>query len=298
MGAWGPGLYSDDIALDIKNDFVESIENGIDDEQLIAHLKEKYSPIVNSDDASVFWYVLADLLYRYGRLTDEIKNLVIDMIERKEGLDLYEELEKKREKVLEKLKSKLESPQPARRKVRLRVPYVTNPWNIGDHYAYKIHTKYAKMNDCYGKYLVFAKVGNKLVEYSDPDEYYSVLVIYSKIFDEIPQISDLKDIRFLIGGLDPEIIIKFKDNYSSPPKGYPTDALTCAQCYLDEIHIHRFYIWEMWEKSFYSEKYYTFIGNDPSIELSDDGYATLYDSSSNEYNILQYDYPKWKDIDY
>ena len=296
MGAWGTGLYSDDIALDIKDDFVESIENGIDDEALITHLKKEYAAVLNSDDASVFWYVLADQLYRYGRLTDEIRNQVIDMIERKEGIDLYEELAKKREKVLDKLRSKLESPQPARRKVKQRVPFVTNPWNIGDHYAYKMHTKYAKMNDCYGKYLVFAKVGNTLV-YDDSDEYYSVLVVYSKMFDEIPEISDLEGIRYLISSLDPEII-RFKDDHSPMPEEYCSEALTRAQYYSEEIDSHRFRVWELLEGSFYSERYYTFIGNDPSIELSDEGSGFLYDSSSNEYNILKYDYYQWKDIDY
>jgi len=159
-----------------------------------------------------------------------------------------------------------------------------------------MHTKYSQKANCYGKYIVFAKVGNQKRNNDGIDCLDNVLIVYSKLFDEVPKINDLKDLRLLLGALDSSIT-QFKNDNSEPPDNYPTKAKTRAQCSLGEIQKHKFYRWIILNKSYFNEKNYYYIGNDSSIELSDEGFATLFDEKSNEYNIID-DFNEWGNITY
>ena len=64
------------------------------------------------------------------------------------------------------------------------------PWEIGDVYAYKI-----KENKEYeGKYIVFIKVGKEICH---PHNECPIVYVYNKIFNKVPQIEDLKDVKYL-----------------------------------------------------------------------------------------------------
>lgn len=65
MGAWGTGLYSDDFALDVKNDLLSAINFGTPYREVFENIKETYLDGTYDDDPDipVFWFVCADVLW-------------------------------------------------------------------------------------------------------------------------------------------------------------------------------------------------------------------------------------------
>lgn len=134
MGAWGTGLYSNDIAEDIREDCRDVFSVKTPEEGLRI-LEEDYLKEIQEDDydeLADFWYAVADYQWNKGILTERAKKKALELLGRGAGLDLWIEEGnksdiKKRKEVLEKLKEKLNSPQPPKKKIR----------DSGIHYAIK-----------------------------------------------------------------------------------------------------------------------------------------------------------------
>lgn len=75
MGAWGTALYSDDVALDVRDLYKELLGEGYSNEivtkSLVRICKEQ---IEDEEDGPVFWLALADTQWKCGRLMDEEKS--------------------------------------------------------------------------------------------------------------------------------------------------------------------------------------------------------------------------------
>ena len=162
MGAWGPGIYQDDVALDIKGEYIKLLQEG-------KSTKEANQEIINNnadyftdeEDVVPAILALADIEWKYGRLDDIVKNDALKIIDQKIGIEPWQEDEKLYKKRLEKLnelKEKLESEMPPEKKVRVIKPCI-NKWKIGDVYAYRFESEEAKKRGLYGKYLLVIKVG-------------------------------------------------------------------------------------------------------------------------------------------
>ena len=162
MGAWGPGIYQDDVALDIKGEYIKLLQEG-------KSTKEANQEIINNnadyftdeEDVVPAILALADIEWKYGRLDDIVKNDALKIIDQKIGIEPWQEdekLYKKRLETLDKLKEKLESEMPPEKKVRVIKPCI-NKWKIGDVYAYRFESEEAKKRGLYGKYLLVIKVG-------------------------------------------------------------------------------------------------------------------------------------------
>lgn len=167
MGAWGTGLYSDDFALDVKNELIDQLKFGVHYREAFEKLKEDYVDTAEYDDPDipVFWFVCADVLWKYGRLDDDIRQTALSYIDN--GGDLHrwtdesEFLMKKRKAVLEKLRQKLMSPQPEAKPIR---PYrfFRCDWNVGDVFAMKLQGEEAQNEGLTGTYLIFQVAGKYL----------------------------------------------------------------------------------------------------------------------------------------
>lgn len=111
MGAWGIGLYQDDMALDIRDTVKDELRFGTPLNEIITQLKLNYDidKYDNNDEESVFWCALADTLWQLGRLDDKIKNKALSYIERGADIERWmsedSRLALKREKSFSKFKS-------------------------------------------------------------------------------------------------------------------------------------------------------------------------------------------------
>ena len=166
MGTWGPKLYQDDFAEEIRDNYKEQLKRGKTGEQITKELLEEYKTVLlDSDDAPIFWFALADTQWELGRLEDKVKQKALYYIQDESDLKRWE-LENSREakeraKILEGLKNKLLTPQPAKKKVSLYKLYQCE-WKIGDIYAYPLEGEYAEKKGVSGRYFLFHKVGEAI----------------------------------------------------------------------------------------------------------------------------------------
>lgn len=160
MGAWGAGLYQDDVACDVRDYYIDCLRD--DDESAEDKTINYFQDELNDDDdCAVVWFALADTQWKYGRLSEMVKNSALEYIDSGINLQLWADEDKKlyskREKALADLKDKLLSPMPPKKK--LRKPHVfTCSWNTGDVFAYQLKSDLAREKGVFGKWFVMQKV--------------------------------------------------------------------------------------------------------------------------------------------
>ena len=152
MGAWGAGLYQDDTACDIRQEYRGLIAQGLEEPEASNALMKKLGYASQASDVQeydevVAWLALADTQHTLGRLAASVKNEVLQLIENGRAMELLAPLldqEDKgfleaRQKVLTKLAEKLRTPQKAAKKIA-RKRFSVDPgyvWNLGEVYAYE-----------------------------------------------------------------------------------------------------------------------------------------------------------------
>ncbi len=206
MGAWGTKLYQDDVACDVKEEYLNRLRVGYTNEEATKEVIEYNSDFINDiDDGPVFWLALADTQWKYGRLLPEVKEEAIKIIEQQTDLLKWKENKKqyqRRKEELEKLKEKLNTPQSPEKKVtKIKMNRAT--WKIGDVLAYQIKAEEFKDTKWYHKYILFRVIGiTKTNIGSLPENKYydeqNVVAIYNWYGDGFPNIDIIKDLDFLI----------------------------------------------------------------------------------------------------
>lgn len=163
MSIWGPELYQNDVALDVREYYKDQLHRGKNGTTVMYELMQRYGDsLSDKDDDLLFWFALADTQWNLGRLENFVKEKALRYID--EGGDLnrwHEECPEKikhREKVLYALKQKLLSPQPPEKKISQYRLYKCE-WKLGDVYAYPLDSEYAKECGLYGRYFLFYKIG-------------------------------------------------------------------------------------------------------------------------------------------
>ncbi|MEI3129998.1 MAG: hypothetical protein V8S89_03880 [Oscillospiraceae bacterium] len=87
MGAWGTGLYQDDIAMEVREYYQELLKKGISNEESLDCVLEAFEEVLeDADDAPPFWFGLADTQWKLGRLTDEVREQALALLS--SGADL------------------------------------------------------------------------------------------------------------------------------------------------------------------------------------------------------------------
>lgn len=215
MGAWGPKLYQDDLAEEVRTYYKDQLRRGKKGTDITQELILKNSDVLSDEDeASVFWFALADTQWSLGRLENSVKMNALKCIQ--EGSNLRRWLvedsknAKKREQVLEDLREKLLSPQPAEKKISQYKLYRCD-WKIGDIYAYRLSSDYAKVSGAYGKHLFFVKVAEQDWY---PGHIIPVIYVYRAISDGILSIPELQTKDYIPQFYTPEF---YKKNPSMPP---------------------------------------------------------------------------------
>lgn len=123
MGTWGPGLYSDDFALDLKAAISVVYRLPHDAPELVDLLIELNPAAAEPDDQdyTTFWLVSADQLQRKG-IESDARLRALDIIENRTNLAVLEDLGMesgyliKRERALDKLAQRLSEPPPQKQR--------------------------------------------------------------------------------------------------------------------------------------------------------------------------------------
>jgi Domain of unknown function (DUF4259) len=129
VGAWGPGIFSDDTAADIRGDYRELLEDQVPDSEAMRRVIEAYRHL-DADEEHILWLALAAAQFQWGRLDDDVKRQALQVIDSGRGLELWQEAGakelSKRKAALEKLRNQLTGPQPAKKTVRRPWRHVTD----------------------------------------------------------------------------------------------------------------------------------------------------------------------------
>lgn len=206
MGAWGPRLYQDDIAEEVRDYYKDQLHRGKTGKEITQELiaQNEYA-ISDPDDAPVFWFALADTQWNLGRLEDLVRDQALHHI--RDGYDVKRwaaedpQGAKTRAETLEKLQQKLLSPQPAEKKIAQYKLYRCE-WKIGDVYAYRLNGDYAKENGMFGKFLYFIKVDEEVWH---PGHIVPVVYFYWITGDKLLSLNELKTINYIPQFFVPEV---------------------------------------------------------------------------------------------
>ena len=202
MGTWGYRLYEDDITLDVRDTFTDYMREGDTLEEAIGKISSAFhldGDPKEDPDVEKGWFAIADVLWRYGRLTPEIKEKALSFLKDSEDLKFWEEdnpeLAPKRKKELKKLKAKLESEQPPQKKFgkKREIKEYVCPWKIGDVYAYPMVGEASQGTEFYGRYAVCIKVDTVF-----KGDYYPVVWIKLTKDNQLPRtVEEINELEFV-----------------------------------------------------------------------------------------------------
>jgi hypothetical protein len=130
MGSWGPGLYQDDEALDLKGSIALLSRMPADGERILEILLADYPSSVEltADGGPTFWLVVADQFERKGIRCASVFDRAIDAIENGHDIrdlrarEMNEKDLRKRQRVLDELRQRFVNPRPARTAPSSRLP--------------------------------------------------------------------------------------------------------------------------------------------------------------------------------
>lgn len=156
MGTWGTGLYQDDDTCDIKEEYLNYLRIGKTNEEALQEVISDNEEMIKDDETGpLFWLALADTQWKYGRLTNDIRDRALEVIYSGKDLERWKEdrkLFEKRKKVLEDLKQRLNTEQPTEKKVS-KMKFERPNWKVGDVILYQLLNEDLKKHKYYQKYV-------------------------------------------------------------------------------------------------------------------------------------------------
>ncbi len=141
MGTWGPGIFSNDTAGDVRDGFRELVGAGASPDEATERLLEAYGYTfdvdANDTDARVAWIALAVTQWKTGRLLDSVRDKAVECIDAGADLELWEDPKgrKQREAALRKARADLLSPQRPPTRISRQVGN-HSPFSPGDVVRY------------------------------------------------------------------------------------------------------------------------------------------------------------------
>ncbi|CAM4006322.1 hypothetical protein [Roseateles saccharophilus] len=129
MGTSGAALFNDDVANDVKRDFLDLLRRGMTPGEATEVLGTDWaSSIADADDGPTYWLALAATQWAYGCLDDEVKRRAIEVIDNGDDLARWSgSAVARRRRVLDELKLQLLAPQPKARRPRRQKPVEPPP---------------------------------------------------------------------------------------------------------------------------------------------------------------------------
>lgn len=142
MGAWGPGIFSCDLACDVRASYREKIGEGLSSEEATESLCQDFPECLNDpDERPTFWMALAAAQWQCGRLISKVKYYAIEVIDAGGDIHLFQSPKhcRQRAAALAKLRTRLLQPQRAPTRIREVYHYRTD-WNLGDVVGYRLQS--------------------------------------------------------------------------------------------------------------------------------------------------------------
>ena len=129
MGTSSASIFQDDVARDVREQFLELLRHSRSTESSANRLIEHWrSAVDDRDDGPVFWIALAATQWEYGCLRDDIQQEAIRVIDDESDLARWpEKLRERRRRILAELRVKLLSAQPPARYPRKRKEVEPSP---------------------------------------------------------------------------------------------------------------------------------------------------------------------------
>ena len=140
MGAWGTGVFADDVACEVRDAYKELLaERSTRSDATERLLRDWREVFEDPDSGPVGWLALAVTQWKLGRLDSDTQTRVLAIIERGEALMAWSEtpgLLKQRQAVFSRVETQLRSPQRLVRAVKKRFRD-TCDWEVGELISYR-----------------------------------------------------------------------------------------------------------------------------------------------------------------
>lgn len=125
MGTWGTDLYSDDIACEVRDEYLDALKVGLTGPEAANQvLLRRGLALENRQIACGVYFALAETAWKYGRLTEEVRSAALALLESGGDLPIWAQdapaQRHARRAMLERLEAQLRSPQPLVRAVKLK----------------------------------------------------------------------------------------------------------------------------------------------------------------------------------
>ena len=148
MGAWGTGIFANDVACDIRAGYRELLEEGKSPTAARQALFQAWAPALkDSDDGPIIWLALAATQHAAGSLEDEVRAKALAIIDAGGDVERWRETGKEslvrgRKAALERLKATLLSPQkkakPIRKTPKRRYLEPKSDWPLGEVFGFRL----------------------------------------------------------------------------------------------------------------------------------------------------------------
>lgn len=141
MGAWGTGIFQDDTACDVRDDYRRHLGDGLTGPEATAKIVRDYATSSKDrEESGVVWLALAATQWRCGRLEPETLENALRVIASGSDLARWKDAGPgydRRAAALEKLRTQITSPQPEPKKIRRQVA-ATCDWRVGELISYRL----------------------------------------------------------------------------------------------------------------------------------------------------------------
>ena len=187
MGTWGVALFSDDLASDVRDEFLDLLEvEGLSPSVATQRIVAVYATdIRDSELYSVFWLALAATQVDYGILQQEVLEKAADIIDSGMDLERWNEqpgLLRQRQRILKSLRAKLDINAKPKKKLKRRQKDKTD-FEAGDAFAYQLKD---------GRFIVFRVLG----VFADKGGSYPLVELCDWIGRPIPPRNEIGEMAF------------------------------------------------------------------------------------------------------
>lgn len=138
MGSWGVGIFSNDDAADLRDDFHELIADGLSPEEATRRLQHDYGVGDRGPDDNDFWLGLAAVQHSIGHVAPGVIDHAIEIIDSPAELERWSRKDRSRRKAaLHRLRERLAQPPGPPKRVRPR-PRVDTRLENGQHVVVRV----------------------------------------------------------------------------------------------------------------------------------------------------------------